>query len=128
MWRAILSLLLLTAVNFRASADTLIQWNFNSDPPDGSSSTGTLVPSTGAGTASVVGGATSAYFGGATTDGAADNTALSTSSYPAQGTGNKTRGVQFNVSTLGFESIVISWQQRNTATSTKYTRVQYSID
>jgi hypothetical protein len=129
MKKIILSLFLLTAVNLSASAETLAQWNFNSDPPDASTSTGTNAPSTGPGTASLIGGATATFNPGSTADAAStDNTGWTTSDYPGQGSTNKARGVQFSVSTLGFESIVITWEQRNTATSSKYTRVQYSID
>jgi hypothetical protein len=131
MKKIILSLFLLTAVNLSAAADTLVRWNFNSDPPDAPANvaTGTTVPSTGTGTASLVGGASATFSGGSTADaGSTDNSGWNTSDYPSQGNSNKTRGVQFNVNTLGFESIVITWEQRNTATSSKYTRVQYSID
>ena len=131
MKETILSLLLLTAVNFSASADTLAKWNFNSDPPDNpaNTSTGTNAPSTGTGTASLAGGATAIFSPGSTADAAlTDNSGWNTSDYPSQGNSNKTRGVEFRVSTLGFESIIITWEQRNSATSSKYTRVQYSID
>lgn len=130
MKSATLSLLLLAAATLSASADTLAQWNFNSNPPDGDNTTGTLVPSIGTGTALTVGGSTTAYFGGSTVDAGAgtDNSGWSTTQYPTQGTGNKTRGVEFRMSTLGFESIVITWEQRNSGTSSKYTRVQYSTD
>lgn len=129
MKKIILNLILLTAVNFSASADTLGQWDFNSDPPDASTSTGTNAPSTGTGTASLIGGATATFNPGSTADtGSTDNTGWTTSDYPALGSTNKARGVQFQVSTLGFESIIITWEQRNSATSSKYTRVQYSID
>jgi hypothetical protein len=129
MKRAILSLLLLTTATLSASAETLVQWNFNSNPPDTSTGTGTTAPSTGSGTASLVGGVTQAFFAGSTADaGSTDNSGWNTTDYPAQGAGNKTRGVQFRVSTLGFESVVVTWEQRNSATSSRYTRVQYSTD
>jgi hypothetical protein len=130
MKETILSLLLLTAVNFRASADTLGQWNFNSIPPDAAAGTGTNIPSTGIGTASLVGGATAIFSTGSTQDGSSpgDNSDWNTRSYPAQGTGDKTRGVEFRVSTVGFESIIVTWDQQSSATSSRYTRFQYSID
>jgi hypothetical protein len=125
------SALVFVAVTFNASADTLVQWNFNSNPPDPTNnfSTGTLEPSVGAGTASLVGGATSTFASGSTADPASvDDSAWNTATYPGQGTGNKSRGVGFRVSTLGFESILITWEQRNSATSSRYWRFQYSSD
>jgi len=130
MKQTLLSLLVLAAATLSASADTLVQWNFNSNPPDGDNTTGTLAPSTGTGTASPLGIAPAAYFGGSTADAGAgtDNSGWQTTQYPTPSTGNKTRGVEFRTSTLGFEGIVITWEQRNTGTSSKYTRVQYSTD
>jgi hypothetical protein len=130
MKRILLSLLLFSTANLSVSADVIAQWNFNSNPPDADNTTGTLVPSVGSGTAATFGGTTTSYFGGATADAAAgtDNSGWSTTQYANQSTGNKTRGVEFGVSTLGLESIVITWEQRNSATSSRYTRVQYSSD
>jgi len=127
---ATLSLLLLAAATLSASADTLAQWTFNSVPPDAAVGTGTNTPSTGIGTATVIGGATNIYSTGSTLDASSpgDNSDWNTRTYPAQGTGNKTRGVEFRVSTVGFESIVVNWEQQNSATSSRYTRFQYSVD
>lgn len=127
---AILSLLLLAVIALSASADTLAQWTFNSVPPDAAVGTGTNTPSTGIGTATLIGGATNIYSTGSTLDASSpgDNSDWNTRTYPAQGAGNKTRGVEFRVSTVGFESIVVSWEQQNSATSSRYTRFQYSID
>ncbi|MBA4146667.1 MAG: hypothetical protein H0X66_01030 [Verrucomicrobia bacterium] len=41
---------------------------------------------------------------------------------------NKTRGLEFQVSTLGFKNVVLIWDQHNSATASKYWRVQYSTD
>lgn len=130
MKRTLLSLLALSAFAASASAaDIIAQWNFNSNPPDAVGSTGTTDPSVGAGSAVIVGGVTSTFVAGSTGDaGSADNTAWSTSSYPSQGQGNKTAGVEFRISTVGFETIVIAWDQRPSATGTRYTRLQYSVD
>lgn len=120
----------LLSLTLHATADTIVQWTFNSNPPDGNTGTGTTVPSTGSGTASVLGGVTQGYFGGSTADGtsAGDNSGWSTTGYPGQGAANKTAGVEFRASTVGFESIVITWDFRNSATASKYFRLQYSTD
>src|SRR5437762_3441971 len=97
-------------------ADTIAQWNFNSVPSDTNTSTGTIVPSLGTGTASLVGGVTASFSTGSTNDPAssADDSGWQTSDYPVQGNGNKTAGVQFNVSTVGYSNIVVRWDQRVT--------------
>ena len=113
-----------------ASADTIVQWNFNSATPDGNTGTGISTPSTGTGTASLVGGVTSPSFnsGNGSSDLAADNSGWQTTTYAAQGTGDLTRGVQFTTSTVGFENIVFGYDLRHSNTSSRYEAVQYSVD
>jgi hypothetical protein len=113
-------------------AELLAQWNFNSNPPDPTNNfpTGTTEPSFGSGRASLAGGAAASFASGtgSTDPATVDDSAWNSNTYPAQGTGNKTRGVQFSVSTLGFERIMITWDQRNSSTSSRYIRFQYSSD
>jgi len=119
-------LLILSAT---AYGDSIAQWNFNSPTPDGNTATGTLAPSAGQGTAALVGGASSTFATGCTNDSAAsDNSGWNTASFPGQGTSNKTAGVQFNVSTVGYSDIVIRWDHRVSSTASKYCRLQYSLD
>jgi hypothetical protein len=131
------TLLAALALAANASADIITQWNFNSDPPDNpqNTSTGRDVPIVGTGTISVIGTATQIYTAGATTSGGAstdpatsDNSAYHTRGYPLPGEGNKTSGVQVNVSTVGYESIVVTWDQQNSGTASRYLRFQYSLD
>jgi hypothetical protein len=115
-----------------AQAATLTQWNFNSLPPDTNTGTGTLTPNIGAGMASLVG--TTATFasgdasGGSSDPATGDDSGWNTTGYPAQSTGNKTEGVQFNVSTLGQQNVVITFDQRFSNTSSRYSQFQYSLD
>lgn len=116
-----------------ALADVITQWNFNSTPSDGSTSTGVTVPSIGSGTASLLGGVTATFASGAANGGSsdpatADNSGWNTTGYATQGQGNKTRGAQFAVSTVGFESIVLSYDLRHSNTSARHELVQYSLD
>jgi hypothetical protein len=113
-----------------ARADIIAQWNFNSVPPDGSPTTGTSAPSVGSGTASLIGAVTGGFSTGSTNDPASssDDSGWQTSNYPAAGTGNKTGGVQFNVSTVGYSNIVIRWDHRVTSAASKYYRLKYSTD
>jgi hypothetical protein len=113
-----------------ARADIVAQWNFNSLTPDGIPGTGTTVPSVGTGTASLVGGVSGGFSAGSTNDPASstDDSGWQTSDYPAKETGNKTAGVQFNVSTVGYSNIVVRWDHRVTSTASKYYRLQYSTN
>lgn len=116
-----------------AQADTLAQWNFNSNPADGSTSTGSLTVSNGAGSLSAIGGVTLAFGSGSANGGSSDpvttdDTGLQTTGYAAQGAGNKSRGVQFNVSTVGFENVVLNYDLRHSNTSSRWEQVQYSLD
>lgn len=114
-------------LDYAACADIVTQWDFNSNPPDGVTSTGTNVPSIGAGTASLVS-CNATYASGSSADTGADNSAWNLAMVPPQGQSNKLVGVQFRVSTIGYEDIVVTWQQQNSGNSSKYTRFQYSID
>jgi hypothetical protein len=107
------------------------QWNFNSVTPDGSTTTGSTAPSVGSGTATAIGGIAASFVGGdAILDPApaADNTAWTTTTYPASTANNKSAGVQFAVSTAGKQNITISWSQRSSNTGGKYFRLQYSTN
>ena len=108
---------------------TLAQWNFNSNPADANTGTGSTVASTGSGSASLVG-VTATFAAGGMTDPAAstDNSGWNTASYPAQSTGNKSAGVKFTVNTTGYRNLVISWEQRLSNTASKYARLQYTTD
>jgi hypothetical protein len=58
----------------------------------------------------------------------ADNSKWRLASFPAQGTGNKTSGAEFRVSTVGCQNIALSWDHYNSATASRYWRVQYTLD
>ena len=120
-----------------AQALTLTQWNFNSVPADTSAATCTLIAAIGAGTASLLGGTTNTFASGDANGGSTDpvtapsgsnDSGWNTSTYAAQGTGNKSRGVQFLVDTTGFDSVVVSWDQRLSNTASRYTQFQYTTD
>jgi hypothetical protein len=110
-------------------ATSLARWDFNA--------TNTLVatapdPSTGTGTASLLNHATAIFSSGTFSDPAGApgtaNSGWNTSSYPPQGTSNKTAGVQFKVSTLSYQNIFLAWEQKHSDTASKYTRLQYTTD
>jgi endonuclease G, mitochondrial len=100
----------------------LAQWNFNNI-----TITNNPNPTAGSGSCTLFG-TTATYASGATTDTNSPNNGWNTATYPAQSTGNKTRGVQFNVSTLGYQNIGIRWDQRVSGTASKYFRLQYTTN
>ena len=108
-----------------------VQWNFNSVPADNNTATGSTAPSVGSGAALIIGGVTASFVGGdAALDPApvADNSAWTTTGYPASTANNKSAGIQFSVSTAGIQNLVISWSQRSSNTGGKYFRLQYSTN
>lgn len=118
-------------VNAPASGSVIAQWNFNSVPPDANTTTGITTPFVGSGTAALFGGTTTTFATGDTSldpAGSTDNSGWNTATYPAQGTGNKTRGAQFNVSTLGKQNIAITWTHRVSSSASKYARLQYTTN
>lgn len=118
------------AVNV-SPAGILAQWNFNSAPADSSTTTGSTTPSAGSGTAALLNGTTATFATGDTAldlAGATDNTGWNTATYPAQAAGNKSRGVQFTVSTVGSQNISITWSVRLSSTASKYSRLQYTTN
>lgn len=122
---------LLATASAATSAATITQWNFNSATPDNATSTGLNTPSIGSGTLSLIGGVTSPSFNsgvGSSDPAASDNSGFQTTTYAAQGAGNKTRGVNFNVSTVGFSNVAIAYDLRHSNTSARHEQVQYSID
>jgi hypothetical protein len=122
---------LLLSSSFTHSAETIALWTFNSPAPDDSPSSGTLEPAAGSGTVAAVGGVTSAFVTGDTTNdpaGSLDNSGLNTSHYPVSDASNKTAGLRFSVDTRGFRDITVSWRQRNSGSASRYCRVQHTAD
>jgi len=107
----------------------IARWDFNSLISDANAVTGVTTPAIGAGTAALVGGATGTFAGGSGSDtNAADNSGWNTATYPAQSAGNKTRGVQFAVSTAGKQKIAVTFDERASGSASKYVRLQYSTN
>lgn len=128
--------LLLTFAQCLASsvqADTITHWTFNSPTADANPSTGTWLPAVGAGQAAAVGGTSATFASGETNGGSSDpatgdDSALNLSGFGAQGTATGTRGVQFQLSTAGFENIILSYDIRHSPTSPKHEVFQYALD
>lgn len=124
--------LVLAATGAPAATVVITQWNFNAQAANDPNPT---APSTGTGTLSVIGAllASPPRASGSADGGSSDpapstppDYGLSTTSYPAQGAGNKTSGIEVRVSTLGFQNIRISYDLRHSNTSSRYEQVQIS--
>lgn len=128
----------LCALAGAANADIITQWDFNSVPADGSTATGTLTPAIGAGTASGVGGVTATTFSSGDANGGSTDPVVNTSTtsdsgwqvtgFAVQGTENLSRGVQFMASTVGFQDIIVTFDQRHSNTSSRFYAGQYTVD
>lgn len=119
-------------VTAAANATIITQWDFNFGN-DSNTSTGTLTPAIGTGTASLVGGTTATFAsgdasGGSTDPNVGDDSAWNLSTWAPQGTESGQRGAQFAVSTLGYFNVVVSWDQRHSNTVSRYFQFQYSTD
>lgn len=106
-----------TLISFSARAQvTITQWTFEGD---------VITPSTGSGTASLIGGTTSTFATGVS--GSPDR-AWNTSGYPEQGVGSGTAGVEYEVSTVSYSNISVEWDHRHSNTSANRIRLQYTLN
>lgn len=108
----------------------LANWTFNSEPPDSDPLTGLDTPALGSGSALALG-VTPGFNLGSVSDPASlgtDNSGWSTRDYAPQGTENKLRGVQFGVSTVGYQDVLLTWEQRHSARASRYVRLQYTTN
>lgn len=126
----------LAALSALCSADVITRWNFNGEsnttvPGGGSSPT----PEVGTGVASLLGTTTGAFNSGVSNGGSSDpittsppNYGWQTTPYTAQSTGEGTSGVQFMVSTAGYQNITVTFDTRHSNTSSKWVRLDYTLN
>ena len=121
---------LLLVANGVQAQNIITQWNFNSTTPDNNTGTGVTTPSIGAGTLSAISIGTASFNSGAGSSDptTADNSGLGLTGFPAQGSGNKTAGIQFSASTVGRQNIVVSFDLRQSNTGTRHFTIQYTTD
>ncbi|WP_377157228.1 PEP-CTERM sorting domain-containing protein [Roseateles sp. UC29_93] len=115
-----------------AQADTVALWGFNqvgvnaqnqpvySTKPTYTDHGGAFLDTLGVSTTFVSQSGSSDTTGG--------SMALNTAGYASQGTGDRTTGVQFSIDTTGFQDIVLTFDQRNSATASAWTALLYTID
>ncbi|MBO9323311.1 MAG: endonuclease, partial [Roseiflexus sp.] len=116
-----------------ATTTIITQWTFNSPTPDNNTNTGTTDPAIGSGIASLVGGTTATFAsgdasGGSTDPATGDDSAWNTTTYAPQGTQDRQRGVQFAVSTVGYQNILFSFDLRHSNTAANTVALLYSTD
>lgn len=100
---------------FESNAQTIIsRWDFEGD---------LTTPSIGSGISSLIGGTTATFAGG---DGGGRG--WNTTNYPGISLNNGTAGVQFAISTVGFQDIQLSFSHRASAGASRWARVDYSLD
>ena len=97
-----------------SAAQTITAWTFEGN---------VTTPSTGSGSAALIGGTTAGFA-----DGNLSGRAWNTANYPAQSTGYGTAGVQFNVSTLGYDLITISYDHLASARASRWAELQYTLN
>lgn len=134
MKRKLLAFIFAVPICALAQQSLITHWDFNSALNDANAATGTNLPVSGTGVFDVVGGATSSFATGYTGTvvpieaNTSDNSGYNVSSWPAQGTGSKTRGIQINANSTGFSRIGISFWQRLSNTAPNTWVLQYTLD
>lgn len=110
---AAMTFLLLQLITPLQGQQVITQWNFDAS---------NLIPNIGEGSASNVGGTSSAFATGLPGQG------WNTSAYPTQGTNSGLAGVQFLVSTLGYQNVTIAFDHRASGTASRWAEIQYTLD
>jgi hypothetical protein len=122
----------IVALAAASPAVIITRWDFNFGG-DNNTATGTTDPAIGTGTASLVGGVTAVFASGDASGGSSDpnvgdDSAWNLTTWAPQGTQSGLRGAQFAVSTVGYENIIVTWDNRHSNTCSRYVQFQYSTD
>ncbi|MCS7089353.1 MAG: hypothetical protein RMN51_06355 [Verrucomicrobiota bacterium] len=99
-------------------ADIIARWTF-----EGTTNSNSPPPAIGIGTATLIGGTTATFASGNSS-----SSGWNTSTYPPQGTNSGTAGVQFLVSTLGYENITLQFDHRASGTASRWAQLDYTLD
>src|ERR1044072_9384783 len=117
----ICAVLLFLAASQAANADELAVWNFNDSDLNVDHGSGTL-------TSNLI--AANILFAAGTTTNArqGDTAGQELSLQGGTGTANNGRNITFNVSTVGFSNIIVSFAAQGTSTGFNSNQFQYSLD
>jgi hypothetical protein len=112
----------MTTISF---SQNIAQWNFDDATP-----TTAMLPTTGTGTFTTIGGVVDNLTGGLMPAGnPSTGKAYSVKTFPTAGTLSGTAGFQFNVSTLGYNDIInVTFDPRGSNTASRFQQYEYSID
>jgi hypothetical protein len=144
----ILLILAAVAASLPSHADVIRKWDFNSITADSVVQTGTRRPTDGVSAiARAVGGVGNRFGVVSTINQPADPNTFDNShwrigqtenpqtgladpatGFPAATSGNKTAGVLFPVNTSGYSNIRVTWSQENSASASRYWRIQYTVN
>ncbi|HMM12493.1 MAG TPA: T9SS type A sorting domain-containing protein [Bacteroidales bacterium] len=133
---AMLTALMFIAASYLSAQNIVVRWNFNGPAADQvPGGADNPLPEVGTGIASLIGGTTATFASGVASGGSSDpvttsppNYGWNTTTYPAQGANPKTAGVQFRVSTVGFDNIQFMFDQRLSNTAANTWVVQYTTN
>jgi hypothetical protein len=129
MKRKLVSLIMLGFSVTSFGQSFIAKWDFNSTVNDAATATGVNTPSLGSGIFNTVGGVTNTYSTGNPNDlNTTDNSGFQTTGYPALGLNPKTGGVQFDLSTVGFNKVQLEFYQRLSNTAANTWVLQYTLD
>jgi hypothetical protein len=123
--KKIYSLLFIAISSITFAQTTFTQWNF-----DDASPATAMLPTTGAGTFSLIGGVVDNLTAGLMPAGnPSSGKAYSVKTFPASTTASGTAGFEFKVNTNGItDQINVSFDPRGSGTSSKWAQYQYTID
>jgi hypothetical protein len=117
----ICAVLISLAASQAAKADELAVWNFNDSNLNVDHGSGTLTTTINAANVSFAAGTTNNARQG-------DLAGQALSLQGGTGTANNGRNITFNVSTLGFSNIIVSFATQGTSTGFNSNQFQYSLD
>jgi Secretion system C-terminal sorting domain len=123
--KKIYSLLFVVVALTMNAQTTISQWNFDDLSPATA-----MLPTTGAGTFSIIGGVVDNVTAGVMPAGnPATGKAYSIKTFPATGTASGTAGYQFLVSTVGFtQPINVTFDPRGSNTSSRFQQYEYTTN
>jgi len=122
--KKIYSLALLAFASLGFSQVTISQWNFD-DPTPATA----MLPTTGTGTFTLIGGVVDNLTSGAMPAGnPSTGKAYSVKTFPASATASGTAGFQFAVSTANYSGITVEFDPRGSGTSSKWQQYEYTTD
>lgn len=107
---------LLWLIVLQAQPVIITQWDFNYE---------VLIPNIGEGTAVNIGGTTYTWAAGVTGN---PDRGWNTTDYPEQGTLPGTAGVEFYVSTVGYENIAVDLYHRSSGTASRWSQFEYTLN